>query len=129
MQAWKTEHRPVPGTEPSPADRPVARRDLYPLFEYRRSTSVTEWQQLTRHVPVLVQALSAKLGLATGLSLAELCRRHYRSRGWEIVSGAVALGLLLGHSPGAVGGSYGSRLDVCGGRFSGMPVAVSRCAV
>ncbi len=61
---------------------------------------------------MLVQSLSAKLGLATGENLAELCRHHYRpavSRGlWvqaelvavatdlaEVVGGAIALQLLF----------------------------------
>ena len=62
---------------------------------------------------VLVQSLSAKLGLATGLNLAELCREHY-SRPvalglWvqaelvamatdlaEVIGGAIALQLLFG---------------------------------
>jgi manganese transport protein len=62
---------------------------------------------------IFVQSLSAKLGLATGASLPELCRRHYRRPVvlalWaqaeavavatdlaEVVGGAVALRLLFG---------------------------------
>lgn len=69
---------------------------------------------------VLVQSLSAKMGLATGLNLAELCREHFRrsvSRGlWvqaemvaiatdlaEVIGGAIALQLLFG-LPLVVGG-------------------------
>jgi len=69
---------------------------------------------------VLVQSLSAKMGLATGLNLAELCREHFRrsvSRGlWvqaemvaiatdlaEVIGGAIAVQLLFG-LPLVVGG-------------------------
>ena len=62
---------------------------------------------------MFVQSLSAKLGLATGRSLPELCRQHYRRPVvvglWlqaelvamatdlaEVVGGAIALNLLFG---------------------------------
>jgi manganese transport protein len=64
-------------------------------------------------IAMLIQSLSAKVGLATGASLPELCRRHYRRPVvlglWvqaelvaiatdvaEVVGGAVALRLLFG---------------------------------
>ncbi len=77
---------------------------------------------------VLVQALAAKLGLATGLNLAELCRVHYPRRVsvglWvqaelvamatdvaEVIGGAIALQLLFG-LPLLVGGALTALVAV-----------------
>ncbi len=85
---------------------------------------------------MLIQSLSAKVGLATGRNLAELCREHYRAPVvwglWgqaeavamatdlaEIIGGAIALNLLFGiplFSGGVITGAVAFGLLALQGR-------------